>query len=77
MASFESLAQSKNIIFQYRIPKTAYSCFYDSDKLEIILNNLLSNAFKFTPEGGKVDLVLDIDQKNKDRISEVYRLRYR
>ena len=66
IASFESLAQSKNIIFQYRISKTAYSCFYDSDKLEIILNNLLSNAFKFTPEGGKVDLVLDFDQKNKE-----------
>ena len=66
VASFESLAQSKNIIFQYRISKTAYSCFYDSDKLEIILNNLLSNAFKFTPEGGKVDLVLDFDQKNKE-----------
>ena len=66
LASFESLAQSKNIVFQYRIPKTAYSCFYDPDKLEIILNNLLSNAFKFTPEGGKVDLVLDFDQKNKE-----------
>ena len=65
-ASFESLAQSKNIFFQYRISKTAYSCFYDSDKLEIILNNLLSNAFKFTQEGGKVDLVLDFDQKNKE-----------
>ena len=66
VASFESLAQSKNIIFHYRIPKTVYSCFYDSDKLEIILNNLLSNAFKFTMEGGKVDFVLDIDQKNKE-----------
>ncbi len=66
VASFESLAQSKNIIFHYRIPKTPYSCFYDSDKLEIILNNLLSNAFKFTPEGGNVDLVLDFDQKNKE-----------
>jgi len=66
VASFESLAQSKNIIFHYRIPETPYSCFYDSDKLEIILNNLLSNAFKFTLEGGKVDLALDIDQKNKE-----------
>jgi DNA-binding response OmpR family regulator len=66
LASFESLAQSKNISFEYRIPNTAYSCFYDPDKLEIILNNLLSNAFKFTPEGGTVDLALDIDQKNKE-----------
>jgi signal transduction histidine kinase/DNA-binding response OmpR family regulator len=66
IASFESLAQSKNILFQYRISKPSYSCFYDADKLEIILNNLLSNAFKFTPEGGNVDFALDFDQKNKE-----------
>ena len=65
-ASFESLAQSKNIAFEYRVPDTVYSCFYDPDKLEIILNNLLSNAFKFTPEGGTVNLALDIDQRNKE-----------
>lgn len=66
VASFESLAQSKNIIFQSQLSKTPYVCFYDPDKLEIILNNLLSNAFKFTPEGGQVDLVLGLDKKNKE-----------
>jgi signal transduction histidine kinase len=28
--------------------------FFDRDKLEKIVTNLLANAFKFTPEGGRV-----------------------
>ena len=31
---------------------------FDPDKLEMVLNNLISNAFKFTPEGGKIQLIL-------------------
>ena len=31
-----------------------WDAFYDEDKLEKIITNLLSNAFKFTPPGGKV-----------------------
>ena len=30
----------------------------DSDKLEKIINNLMSNAMKFTPRGGKIDVSL-------------------
>lgn len=37
----------------------------DVDKLEKIINNLMSNAMKFTPRGGKIDVTLDseIDKK--------------
>ncbi|MBD0255369.1 MAG: response regulator, partial [Cytophagales bacterium] len=34
--------------------------FFDPDKLEKILFNLLSNAFKFTPEGGTVAVQVDV-----------------
>lgn len=56
-ASFESHAQNKNIQFslKYHLPE-ALLLFLDVSKMEIVLNNLLSNAFKFTPSGGRVKI---------------------
>lgn len=54
--TFSSLAERKGISFTQEIPEhTIIGCF-DRDKLEKIVTNLLSNAFKFTAEGGKVNL---------------------
>ena len=54
--SFTSLAEVKGICYRYDIPSTAEKDWVDHDKVEKILSNLLSNAFKFTEEGGKVHL---------------------
>jgi signal transduction histidine kinase/ligand-binding sensor domain-containing protein/DNA-binding response OmpR family regulator len=53
--SFVDLADKKHIAFNYIASATTplYTSF-DHDKLERILFNLLSNAFKFTPVNGKV-----------------------
>ncbi|WP_411768511.1 tetratricopeptide repeat protein [Winogradskyella sp. A3E31] len=56
-ASFESLAQSKNIAFTKSFNITEEEVYFDTDKLQKVLYNLLSNAFKFTPEKGKVDFI--------------------
>ncbi len=55
VANFESIANGKNIEFQfqYQDSKTLVLSI-DKSKMEIILLNLLSNAFKFTPQGGTV-----------------------
>ncbi|MFN8347619.1 MAG: ATP-binding protein [Spirosomataceae bacterium] len=53
-ASFESLAQSKDILFQHAQSHTTFMAYFDEDKVEKIVTNLLSNAFKFTPANGRV-----------------------
>ncbi|MBX2877486.1 MAG: tetratricopeptide repeat protein [Saprospiraceae bacterium] len=67
--SFASLAQSKDIEYQINIPERDYIAELDPDKLEKIVYNFLSNAFKFTPAGGTVAIHLLIAQKNTLRLS--------
>ena len=54
VASFESLATDKQINYAFHSELEKLVAPFDKDKLEKIIYNLLSNAFKFTPEGGKV-----------------------
>lgn len=52
--SFVDLAEKKNIAFDYTEDRRSLITRFDHDKLERILFNLLSNAFKFTAENGSV-----------------------
>jgi len=54
LASFESMAQSKHIIFEKSQSHSLQMAYFDVDKMEKIVTNLLSNAFKFTPENGRI-----------------------
>lgn len=57
--SFLSAARKKHIHFSFdNMPDTDYYTLADIEKLERIYFNLLSNAFKFTPENGKVTVRL-------------------
>ena len=56
--SFESSAQLRHISLRVSVPQEEIEVYVDRDKLEKILGNLLSNAFKFTPQGGKVEVRL-------------------
>ncbi|MBD2699667.1 response regulator [Spirosoma sp. BT702] len=54
--SFQSMAKVKNI--QVHVLTEECEADFDKDKLQDILSNLLTNALKFTPEGGQIDYQL-------------------
>ena len=63
--SFQAAARRKHIHFSFdSMPDTDYHTQADAEKLERIYFNLLANAFKFTPENGKVTVRLAALQKD-------------
>ena len=56
--SFESIANEKNIAIEFVSDDKSICAWVDRDKLEKIINNILSNAFKFTAEGGIISLAV-------------------
>ncbi len=66
LASLESMAQSKALLFTHTQNQESYLTHFDADKMEKIVINLVSNAFKFTPEGGSVgvDIQYETQQIN-------------
>ncbi|MFY9152064.1 MAG: substrate-binding domain-containing protein, partial [Prolixibacteraceae bacterium] len=54
--SFASLAASRNIELKTNCKETKLNVWFDVDKLDKVFFNLLSNAFKFTPDGGKITI---------------------
>jgi signal transduction histidine kinase/DNA-binding response OmpR family regulator len=60
--AFESLAMHKNITLEFTAEVEEINAYIDQEKFEQILNNLLSNAFKFTPKGGQVTVKVSSQQ---------------
>ena len=61
VASFESLAERKRVSFYFHYQAAQQlTLLLDEDKFEKIINNLLSNAFKFTP--AKEEVALEVKE---------------
>lgn len=58
VVKFHPLAEQKNIRLSFSDESKGLYMFFDRDKLHKIIDNLLSNAFKFTPSGGSISVVL-------------------
>lgn len=63
--SFISLFESREIYFQTELPEEELYASFDAPKLEMIFSNLLSNASKFTPEGGEVSFLATVENERE------------
>ena len=58
--TFVPLAERRRIRFTVEAPQAAVPVAFDDTKLEKVLTNLLSNAFKFTPVGGTIHVAVSV-----------------
>ena len=66
MANFEALAEEHRIDFMFEHEKEQLHLWADADKMEKIIFNLLSNAFKYTPVGKMIKVFI---RENEQSIS--------
>jgi signal transduction histidine kinase/DNA-binding response OmpR family regulator len=69
--SFTDLSERKKVYYLFNSRIDTLQVLFDHDKLERILFNLLSNAFKFTPAGGTIRLDVDAAQTDEAHITSL------
>ena len=69
--SFSDLAEKKDITLAFSSTVGVLETIFDQDKLEKILFNLLSNAFKFTPEQGRVSVLVQLLRQDNSNILQI------
>ncbi|MBD1395354.1 hybrid sensor histidine kinase/response regulator transcription factor [Mucilaginibacter glaciei] len=69
--SFNDVAEKKAIDFTFDSDHASFITEFDHDKLERILFNLISNAFKFTADNGNVTVLLSFNKLNASQQFEM------
>ncbi|RYE26788.1 MAG: hybrid sensor histidine kinase/response regulator [Sphingobacteriaceae bacterium] len=54
--SFQHMAVASNVDYKFITEADDIVVYFDDNQLEKVIYNLLANAFKFTPAGGKIEL---------------------
>ena len=60
--SFNFEALERKIDYTFISNENRFLVWFDKDKLDKILYNLIANAFKFTPEGGKITILIHVNE---------------
>jgi signal transduction histidine kinase/ligand-binding sensor domain-containing protein/AraC-like DNA-binding protein len=56
---FKELASSRNIDFRFSSNTKKLKAWVDAEKIDTVIFNLLSNAFKFTPERSSIEVIIN------------------
>lgn len=67
--TFSEFARSRGIDFSMQSPLSRLDAWFDAAQMEKVIYNLLSNAFKFTPDGGSI--VLGVESREGWAIIEI------
>ncbi len=59
-ADYSGLAGEKNITLEFKLPPKLPVIHADRDKIGLALHNLVNNALKYTPAGGRVEVKVDV-----------------
>ena len=68
MEAFAKTAARRNIEYRFNTQHETLLVWFDPDKLDKVIFNLLSNAFKFTHDKGRIVLTLSVDDSGKHAI---------
>lgn len=66
--SFLSQSDRKNINLTFYSSEKSIELLFDEDKMEKIMMNLLGNAFKFTPAGGRIDVAIELTGNDNSKL---------
>ena len=59
---FRVLSEENEVSFTFQLPDAAIMIWADKEKLSIVIRNIISNAFKFTPSGGSIHVVAGLTE---------------
>lgn len=67
--NFIPLMKRKNIKFSFQSTPLQIEAYFDADKIDKIIYNMLSNAFKYTPQDGEVKVIIkEFEQRGHPHI---------
>ncbi|MBP5213930.1 MAG: response regulator [Bacteroidales bacterium] len=70
-SSFFIMAEQKGITYRLHFSHPSYRMFFDHGHLDKVTYNIISNAFKYTLSGGKVDVEVNIDERTRKFVFRV------
>lgn len=60
--SFKDAAESKKMDFRFISSVPSYRMYIDKGNIDKVAYNIVSNAFKYTPSGGRIEFVVTVDE---------------
>jgi signal transduction histidine kinase/ligand-binding sensor domain-containing protein/AraC-like DNA-binding protein len=69
--AFQFTAEKRNIVYNFSTSVPTAEKYFDPDKLEKIILNILSNAFKYTPDQGKISVSIMLFEEGTPPVPEV------